>query len=210
MPGSAVVVAAGLIVAADALIPESGRPIWRLGSLDELAHLATGVVVLGALGPTVDGPLARGLIGASVLIDLDHIPQYAGRDWLTARTDRPYPHSLLTPIAAAGFLSVLRRRAPRGDVTRTALGALIGLGAHLLRDLADPNTGVPLLWPIANRAFSIPRNQYLALLGAGLARCLARRLTPRDYLTKVRGCPRMRWSTRSAASTVWSRSASER
>jgi membrane-bound metal-dependent hydrolase YbcI (DUF457 family) len=213
VPGSTVVLGVGLIVVTDTLMPESGRPIWLVGSLDELAHLATGVVVLGALGPGVDGRLARGLIGSSVLIDLDHVPHYAGANWLTARTARPYPHSLLTPLVAAAAFSALRRKAPQGDMTVTALGALIGLSAHLVRDLAAPGTGVPLLWPIDNRAFSIPRNLYLALLGAGLARRLAgarvaRGLTRHPYLTKVREC-RRRWSTRSVASTESSPSASE-
>jgi membrane-bound metal-dependent hydrolase YbcI (DUF457 family) len=176
VPGSTVVLGVGLIVVTDALMPKSGRPIWLVGSMDELAHLATGVVVLGALGPAVDGRLARGLMGASVGLDLDHVPQYAGADWLTAGTVRPYPHSLLTPIAAAGVFLALRQRAARGDATITALGALIGLSAHLLRDLAAPGTGVPLLWPINSRAFSVSRNLYLVLLGAGLARCLTVRM----------------------------------
>jgi membrane-bound metal-dependent hydrolase YbcI (DUF457 family) len=169
VPGSAVAIAVGVILLADALLPESGEPVWFAGSLDELAHLANGVVVLGALGPDVDRRLARGLIGASVLLDIDHIPQYAGAHWLTAGTARPYPHSLVSLMGSAAIFWALRRRAPNPEPSTTALGVLIGLSAHFLRDLAVPDTGMPLLWPIKNRAFSIPRRLYVASLAGALA-----------------------------------------
>jgi inner membrane protein len=123
----------------------------------------------------VDRRLARGLIAASVLIDLDHIPQYRGAGWLTAGTDRPYPHSLLSLLGSSAAFLALRRTAPQGGASSAALGILIGLGAHFFRDLAVPSCGVPLLWPIQRRAFSIPRGVYLASLATGLARNLARR-----------------------------------
>jgi membrane-bound metal-dependent hydrolase YbcI (DUF457 family) len=166
------VLAAALIVSADAVIPGLGESIWLLGALDELAHMATGVVTLGTLGPVVDGRLARGLMGASVLLDVDHVPQYAGADWLTAGTARPYPHSLLTLIAASGTFLLLRRKAPQAGATMTAQGLVIGLGAHVVRDLAEPDIGMPLLWPIDNRAFSIPRRLYRATLAVGVGRRL--------------------------------------
>jgi membrane-bound metal-dependent hydrolase YbcI (DUF457 family) len=172
VPGSAVALAVGAILVADAVMPESGEPVWLVGSLDEIAHLATGVVVLGALGTSVDGRLARGLIGASVLIDIDHIPQYAGARWLTAGTARPYPHSVLTLIASSATLLALRRRAPQAEAGTTALGILIGFTAHFVRDLATPGTGVALLWPIKKRAFSISHRLYAVLLIAGLGCCL--------------------------------------
>ena len=74
VPRLGTVLAAGLILSADAVIPGLGGSIWLLGALDELAHMATGVVTLGTLGPVVDGRLARALMGASVLLDLDHVP----------------------------------------------------------------------------------------------------------------------------------------
>jgi membrane-bound metal-dependent hydrolase YbcI (DUF457 family) len=182
VPSSAVAAAVGLILVSDALLPESGEPVWLAGSLDELAHLANGVVVLGVLGPYVDRRLARGLIGASVLIDIDHVPHNAGAGWLTAGTVRPYPHSLLTLMGSAAIFWALRRRAPRADATRTALGVLIGLSGHFLRDLAVPATGMPLLWPINNRAFSIPRRLYVASLAGAVVRSLGGRHANRGRL----------------------------
>jgi membrane-bound metal-dependent hydrolase YbcI (DUF457 family) len=180
VPGSAVAFSVGLILATDQAMPESGRPIWLVGALDELAHLATGIVALGTLGPVVDGSLARGLIGASVLLDVDHIPQYAGANWLTqSRTARPYPHSLATLIAATAAFGALRRRAPHSDPTAAALGVVLGLSAHFLRDLGAPATGVPLLWPFDNHAFSISYGHYVAALTAGLAWALGVRARKR-------------------------------
>src|SRR5436309_12739043 len=133
-PRLGTVLAAGLILSADAVIPGLGGSIWLLGALDELAHMATGVVTLGTLGPVVDGRLARALMRASVLLAVDHVPQYAGADWLTDGTARPYPHSLLTLIAASGAFLLLRRKAPQAGATMTAQGLVIGLGAHFVRD----------------------------------------------------------------------------
>jgi membrane-bound metal-dependent hydrolase YbcI (DUF457 family) len=176
VPGPAVAIAVVLILVSDALLPESGEPVWLAGSLDEIAHLSNGVVALGALGPDVDRRLARGLIGASVLIDIDHVPHYAGARWLTAGTERPYPHSLLTLIASFAACLGLRRRAGQTEASRTALGVLIGLSAHFVRDLAVPGTGMPLLWPIKKRTFSIPRGLYVASLAAGLGWSFAGRM----------------------------------
>jgi membrane-bound metal-dependent hydrolase YbcI (DUF457 family) len=176
LPGAAAALAVGLTLVSDALLPESGEPVWLAGPLDEIAHLANGVVVLGAFGTGVDRRLARGLIGASVLIDIDHVPQYAGARWLTAGTARPYPHSLLTLIASLTAFLALRRNGADAGASRTSLGVLIGLGAHFVRDLAVPGIGMPLLWPINNRAFTIPHGLYVASLAAGLGRCLVRRV----------------------------------
>ncbi len=172
MPRLAAALGVALLLAADAVKPESGRPVWLVGLLDETGHLATGVIALGALGTSVDGRLARGVIGASVLVDLDHVPQYGGAGWLTAGTGRPYPHSALTLLAASATFWALRRTAPREARTRTALGIVLGLSGHFVRDLAEPRIGLPLLWPLSNRAFSIPRSLYVGLVGAGAVRCL--------------------------------------
>lgn len=175
VPASRVALAVALILVSDALMPESGEPIWLAGSLDEIAHLANGVVVLGAFGPGVDRRLACGLIAASVLIDIDHVPQHRGAGWLTAGTARPYPHSLLSLMGSLAAFLALRRSAARAGASSTALGVLIGLSAHFLRDLAVPDTGMPLLWPIKNRAFSIRRRFYVASLAGALAWSLAGR-----------------------------------
>src|SRR3954454_19886838 len=131
------------------------RPL--AGIVDEAAHLATGTIVLAAW-PAPDGQFACGLAAGSVLIDVDHVPELWDRlRWLRPRGARPLPHTLLTPA-----LVLARGR------SRFARGAGVGLGAHLLRDLATGRTGVALLWPLSRRPFSIRYSTYIAALG-----CLA-------------------------------------
>lgn len=187
IPAALAVLAFGLVVVTDAITPSSRPPIWMLGPLDELAHLATGLVVLAALGREVDGRLARGLVVTSVAIDLDHIPQYLGADWLTAGTARPYPHSLLTLAVVATILWTLRSSWPaRNGLAMTVLGVLIGLSAHFLRDLAEPHSGMALLWPVSRHTFSIPRSLYLELLGGAVAWSASARLASRLRLAAGR------------------------
>jgi hypothetical protein len=40
----------------------------------------------------------------------------------------------------------------------------VGLGGHLLRDLATGNTAVPLLWPLTKRPFSVRYRKYVAVM----------------------------------------------
>ena len=129
------------------------------GAVDEAAHLGTGLAVLAAW-PRPDAEFAAGLAAGSVLIDADHLPELWGSSWLRPRGIRPYPHCLLTP---AFFLW-------RGRTSRAALGAGVGLSAHLVRDLATGISGVPLLWPLSSRPFSIRYPVYAALLAALAAR----------------------------------------
>jgi hypothetical protein len=123
------------------------------GVVDEAAHLATGAVVLAALGEPADGPFARGLAAGSVLIDVDHVPELWDRRWLRLRGVRPLPHTLLTPAVVAA-----RARTPFGR------GAAVGLAAHLMRDLATGKTRVALLWPLTRRPFSIRYRTYVGVL----------------------------------------------
>ena len=60
------------------------------------------------------------------------------------------------------------------------LGALTGTAAHLWRDVCEPGTGVPLLWPITKRPFSIGYRNYAApMLVLGVAMAVDRWLTTR-------------------------------
>jgi membrane-bound metal-dependent hydrolase YbcI (DUF457 family) len=129
------------------------RPIS--GVVDEAAHAATGIALLSAL-PRVDEPFARGLAAGSILLDVDHVPELWGSRWLRPRGVRPLPHSFWLPgaLLAVGI----------GRSNRAALGAGVGLGGHLLRDLATGKTAVPLLWPITRRRFRVRYRKYAAVM----------------------------------------------
>lgn len=150
------------------------------GFLDEPAHLLTGFLFLAAVLRGAPLAFAGGLLAASVLIDLDHVPQYLGDYFLTHGTQRPYTHSWVT-LAALLLLAVLIRR-PRA-VRPALLGAAIGIAVHFYRDMAEKTgVGVPLLWPFSDHEFTVPHDQYLAvmavLLVVALARAAASRRAP--------------------------------
>jgi beta-glucanase (GH16 family) len=157
-----------VLLIADQVLLQAGEGWLREGPLDELAHLLTGALVLAALRGVVDRRFAIGLLVASVLIDVDHVPGLLGLDWITRGTDRPYTHSLLT-IAIVGLAAVVwhRRRS-------LLLGALLGIGAHLARDLSESASGVPLAWPLSLRSFTLPHWTYLLAMSALLAVALWR------------------------------------
>jgi LexA-binding, inner membrane-associated putative hydrolase len=137
----------------------TGGSTFPGGLLDETAHLLTTLLVLWAIGRRVERFLVPALL-ASVLIDIDHLPAILGSDWLTAGTPRPYSHSLLTVIVVLLLAAVWRRRR---DVL---LGVAAGLAIHFWRDLADPGSGMSMLWPITDRAFATSHAGYLVVMGA--------------------------------------------
>jgi membrane-bound metal-dependent hydrolase YbcI (DUF457 family) len=153
----------GAVLLADRLGLPRGRSRLLTGIVDELAHLGTGLVVLAAW-PRPTPEFVAGLVGGSVLVDVDHLPELWGSAWLRPRGSRPIPHSLPGPLVL-----LWRSRGSNGAM----VGAAVGLSAHLLRDLATGNTGVPLLWPLSRRPFSIRYGAYAAALavlaGAGAA-----------------------------------------
>lgn len=158
--------AAGLIALAplvcvmDAVRPEGAHPLLLVGPLDELGHLATGILLVAAIGIR-DRRFVGPELAASVLIDLDHIPGALGDHWLTGGTPRPYPHSLLTLAVVAVFALAPRLRVP-------VAGVLVGLAGHLARDLGE-GSGVALLWPFSSQGFSVAPPVYdtaLVLIGA--------------------------------------------
>lgn len=152
--------AAVVLVAADWAYRRAGYSIFPAGVLDEIAHLMTTLLVLWALGQRVCERFMLPALIASVAIDLDHVPARFGLYWLTEGTPRPYTHSLLTValVVAAGI--VWRRRR---DVM---LGIALGLVLHFVRDLAESDAGVSLLWPWSDHAYTISHTGYLAAMGA--------------------------------------------
>jgi membrane-bound metal-dependent hydrolase YbcI (DUF457 family) len=160
-----VAVADGLGLAVD-----RSRPV--AGAIDETAHLATGVLVLSAWR-SPDPAFAAGLLAGSVLIDTDHVPDAMGI-LLLRRGARPVTHSLAT-VAAAGLAG--RRLAAAGLLPVAAVrGAMLGAVVHLGRDLATGTTGVPLLWPLSGRAYSMRYALYFGPLAALAVRSVRRPL----------------------------------
>jgi inner membrane protein len=159
--------AAGLIaVATVAIVDKLALPRMKrravLGPADELAHLATGWIVVAAL-PRRGRRLGPWALAMSVLLDLDHLPDGFGARWLRLRNTRPVPHSIFGVAVVAAAVARVRP----GPVA--ARGTLLGLAAHLGRDLATGGTAVPLLWPVSARPFTIRYRTYAAALVAGAA-----------------------------------------
>jgi membrane-bound metal-dependent hydrolase YbcI (DUF457 family) len=72
------------------------------------------------------------------------------------------------------LIAVAARLWPRRRELLT--GAAVGIAIHLWRDMADPHTGVAMLWPISDATWSVSHLSYLLLMGGvaaiGLRRCL--------------------------------------
>jgi hypothetical protein len=140
------------IAVADYVIHRKDPSWFAIGPLDHAAHLATAALLLPR--GRSRGWKASFLAGA-ILPDLDHVP-LAFQD-PEPGDPRPRSHSLLSVApAAAGSRS-------------TAAGML----THFARDLAlEP--GLPLLWPLRQRALRVPYAAYAAVTVA------AALLRPRD------------------------------
>lgn len=150
------------------------------GLIDEPAHLATGAIALIALALVGRPPtrtFAVAALIASVAIDLDHLPQHLGFDFLTAGTSRPYLHcalAVLVPLLAAIVIPRLRP---------LLLGVAFGFAAHLARDLVT-GPGVPLALPLSEASVRLPYFLYAGALVAVAIACLLpaprarRRVTP--------------------------------
>jgi hypothetical protein len=150
-PGAAAktaLVAPIVIAATDYLRRRVDRPLMVVGGLDEIAHLATGILAITGLARQRPR-FAGSLLVASVAIDLDHIPSYMGIKWLNRGTPRPYPHSLLTLLIVAMHGTLWRGQ------RLAILGVFAGIALHFWRDLSEPGGGVALLWPLTKRSFSV-------------------------------------------------------
>jgi inner membrane protein len=153
-------VAAGTLFGCDWAYRRVGYSVFPGGALDEIAHLMTALLVLWALGQRACERFMLPALIASVAIDLDHVPAQLGFYGFTEGTPRPYTHSALT-IAVVVAVAVVWRR--RRDVM---LGIALGLALHFVRDLAESDAGVALLWPWSDHAFTISHRGYLAAVAA--------------------------------------------
>lgn len=150
------IIAVVILAGADWGTRLAGSTLFPGGPLDEVAHLLTTLLVFWALGSRARARfVVPGLI-ASVAIDLDHIPDRLGVDWLTVGTPRPYTHSLLTIVVILATAALWRRRR---DVL---LGVAIGLAIHFFRDMGEGGSGVSLLWPFSDHSFQFPHGAYVA------------------------------------------------
>ena len=140
--------------------------------VDEPCHLATALVILGAItrvrGTPPKPAFGWTMLACSVLIDLDHLPAEFGSSILTAGTPRPYTHALwVVLVLIAG--TVVARRWSQGTITpgaaTTALildGAAWGVSAHFLRDVAT--APMSLWWPVTTVTVQIPYWCYVLVL----------------------------------------------
>lgn len=154
-----VVVCAAVLFAADFGSQRAGGSFLPGGPLDELAHFTTALLLLQAVPQKHRAGLAVPALIGSVLIDVDHVPQYLGHDFLTVGTPRPYTHSLMTVLVLVSLASVMRRH------RNIFLGLALGIALHFCRDLGEGNgNGVALLWPFSDHNFSYPHATYLTLM----------------------------------------------
>ena len=110
---------------------------------DGAAHIATALAVAVPAAPFVRNQrrfVATAVLSA-VAIDLDHVVAARSTQLIPCMTmpHRPASHSVVT----VGSVSYLAARVWPG--TQTDLGIVLGLGSHLLRDLATG--GAPLFIP---------------------------------------------------------------
>jgi inner membrane protein len=140
--------------------------------MDEPCHLATALVVLGAITRWRGRPpgpwFVWAMLSASVLIDVDHLPLEFGSNVLTAGTPRPYTHALWLVAALGAAAAVAERRSRAGGTARAAMvsgitaGAAWGLAAHFLRDVAT--APIALWWPVSSTGVQVPQLWYVVML----------------------------------------------
>jgi hypothetical protein len=142
------------------------------GLLDWPAHLATALVILGALirvrRALPDPRFGWAMLICSVLIDVDHLPAEFGSGVLTNGTPRPYTHALWTVIvltlawAAARYLAIRSGRPRPAPVELILAGAASGIAAHFVRDIAT--APMSFWWPITDSAVEAPYWWYVVAL----------------------------------------------
>ena len=158
--------------ATDWLTGWHGMSFALRGLLDWPAHLATVLVILGALirvrGTLPDQRFGWTMLACSVLIDIDHLPTEFGSDALADGTPRPYTHALWLPVVltlawtAARFIMVKSGR-PRPAMLELLLaGATFGVAAHFVRDIAT--APMSFWWPATDLAIEVPYWWYLVAL----------------------------------------------
>lgn len=178
LPVPAILGCAAVLFLADWGYQRAGDSFVPGGPLDETAHLFTALLLLQLLPMRLRARIVVPALIGSVAIDLDHVPQYLGDYFLTIGTPRPYTHSLLTLLVLLLLALAARRH------RNVFLGLALGITLHFFRDLAEGNgSGVSLLWPWTDRAFSYPHSTYLMLMALVVAveLCLAA-LRPRPQM----------------------------
>ena len=163
--------------ATDWVIQTRDTTFVTLGLLDEVAHLATALVILGALvrirRAVPDQRFGWAMLTCSVLIDIDHLPLQFGSSVLTNGTPRPYTHALWTVLAGtvacavARFLVARSGRPPPATVELILAGAAWGLAVHFFRDL--PTGAMSFWWPISNVPVQVPYWWYVVALAVIIA-----------------------------------------
>jgi hypothetical protein len=159
------------------------------GLLDEPAHLATALVILGTFVRIRRAPpdprFGWTMLACSVLIDLDHLPAEFGSYVLTDGTPRPYTHALWTVLAltlawATARLAVVLSGRPRPTTVELILaGSACGVAAHFVRDIAT--APMSFWWPVTSTPVEVPYWWYVAALAVCIAIGPVRpRLTPAD------------------------------
>jgi inner membrane protein len=150
-----------LIDAAPVVLPATDGFVSKL---DDLAHVATAVIIVVLLRPRP--PFAAALIVGSVAIDLDHVPDMAGWSVPNEGAGRPY-HSLVV-VALLVAVAVL---VPK--IRSIAAGAATGVAVHLWRDLAT-GPGVPLTWPLSTALVRLPYSVFAISVLAAVALSVVR------------------------------------
>jgi inner membrane protein len=130
------------------------------GGSDELCHLATACLTLCAAAswPTLlrHRTVVLSALVASVGIDVDHVPLYAGVSHI-ASGGRPYTHSLATVAVTLAIALTMPRARP------VLTGVALGFCLHFLRDIAT-GPGLPLWWPISTDNVRCPYVLYECVL----------------------------------------------
>lgn len=165
---------AAVCVIVDRAVPWHGMSFMARALIDEPCHVATALVVLGTMvrvrSTPPDPKLGWAMLAASVLIDVDHLPDEFGSSALTVGTPRPYTHALwlvamliaATVIARHWWPQPAKTPAP-ATTARILAGTAWGVSAHFFRDVAT--APMALWWPVSNAAAQVPYWWYvLALL----------------------------------------------
>lgn len=150
------------------------KPLEALS--DGGAHIATALAVAVPAAPFVAHPrrfVATAVVSA-VAIDLDHLVAARSARLIPCMTmpSRPASHSVIT----VGAVSYLAERVWPG--TQTDLGIVLGLGSHLLRDLATG--GAPLFIPKRIVALERPPVASMMVLLGFFGRWYARHMLDPD------------------------------
>lgn len=156
-----------MIVGLDASFRGAELPLLKEAVVDETAHVATALLAVICFRPQAEIRIVVGAVLGSTAIDLDHLPAMAGSLILTAGTNRPYTHSLITVVLVT-FLGITLPSPLRPFIWGVNLGVL----SHLLRDMATG--GVPLFWPLDTSRVVVPYHLYLIALVAAACMTMLR------------------------------------